>query len=146
MPRAVLRDSRDCGCYGGVSRFSVPVGLDDGCEPSVPADPEVPVPELAVVQLRERYREGYDEDGNDRLLWRTLAEDLAITKLVRAEYDQEASATVVKGMLTMGNKANLTVVKESAVLFEGDILWRISSADVHPDRIVLKIDRIDGGP
>jgi hypothetical protein len=146
MARAVLRDSRDCGCYGGVSPFSIGVGLDDGCATTNPVEPEVPVVPLTVVQLRERYREGYDDDGNDRMLWRTLAEGFAITKLVRAEFDQDASATVVKGMLTMENRDGLTSVKESAVLVEGDLVWRISSADVHPDRIVLKIDRIDGGP
>lgn len=141
MPRVALRDD-GCGCVG-TSRFTVGVGLDEGCATGEP--PVVPV--LRQFQLRERIREGYSADGNPLHIWQTIAEGGSIVAEERREFDADAGATKVSGKVTMANLLSLVPaqVKESAVLFEGDILWRITKSQVTPDVLMFWIDRNDGG-
>lgn len=142
MVRVALRDD-GCGCPPR-SRFSVGVGLDTGC-----ATGEPPVqPVLRQFQLRERIKEGYEsESGNPKFIWSTIAEGGAVVTEERTEFDAEAGATKVTARITMANPDLLTAqrVKESAVLFEGDILWRVTKQDVSPATLVFWIERNDGG-
>lgn len=143
MPRVSLVDDcrPGCGCprHG---RYSVGVGLSDDCVPCTPT-PEVPVPVLPVFELRERIRQGWDEDGNAVMMWRTLLEGGAIITQTRKEFDAEAGMTRITGTVTLANSAGLTMVRETAVLFEGDLLWRITKSEVFPDRMVLGIERTE---
>lgn len=120
---------------------------DDRCLPCVaaPCD-EIPVDDgLTQVELRRRFRNGYDGDGNPVFSWETLWAGGALVFETRLEWDAQAGVTVVYGDIKIPNPG-LTELQETAMLVQpGDpeVLWMITGSSVSALSMDLKTRRID---
>lgn len=139
-----LRDSCDGSTVLGR------VVLDgDGCEPcgQVPvACPEEPVDDgLRTVELRRRYREGYDADDNPVFVWDTVWRGGAMVFETRNEFDPAAGITIVVGDVKIPN-FGVDELIETHMLVEPtdpEVLWMITGSKVGAVSIDLKTRRID---
>jgi hypothetical protein len=144
--RAGLRDDR----FPVAS--AVTVALDDdcgscGCCESCSSTPECDDPGwLGRFELRRRFRDGYDPDGNPMFVWETLARGGALVQETRTEWDSQAGVTVVVGDIRMANPG-LADISETAVVVEladPEVMWMITGSQVTEAMIELKVRRVDG--
>lgn len=152
MARAMLRDDYrnfwpDAGKglrLDDDTRTAVPTRL--GYSPVVPGVPEDNGSVNPTVTIRERYSDGYDEEGNALWGWTpVVAEVHAVQWESRTETSDRTGDAVVVARFTLLYPADYPDVRETAVVESGGHLWRVTAVERFPDRIGLVAERIDDG-
>lgn len=138
-------------CAPGPSAFSLPVALDGPCGCSggcgCASDGEEPPPDtgdLPVLTLRKRGEMYMTEAGNPRWEWEEVLSGPAITYEQRTEVNDVNGQVKVVASATMAFDGEVAPAKETAVAWQGDVRWSITSLVALPGRLELKLERIDG--
>lgn len=154
MPRAMLRDDY-AGYYapgtGGVRldddvRSAGKTVLAPDVDETVPGSLPAPGPKInPLVTVRERFATGYDEDGNPMWSWADVISDQsAISFEEREEVSDVSNLTVQTATLLILYPYSAPAIRESAtVLTDDGRRWDITGITRLPDRLQLKVERLD---
>lgn len=154
MPRAMLRDDY-AGYYapgtGGVrldddSRARGVAGLAPDVDETVPG--ALPAPGTRInplVTVRERFATGYDDNGNPIWNWAdVITAQSAVSFEEREEVSDVSNLSVQTATLLILYPYSAPAIRESAtVLTDDGRRWKITGITRLPDRLQLKVERID---
>lgn len=153
MPRAMLRDDY-AGYYapgsGGVRldddvRSAGKAVLSPTVDETVPGATVPGVSTNPLVTVRERFGTGYDDDGNVMWSWADVISEKAAISFEESEEVSDAGNTVLqKATLLVLYPYGEPAIRESASVLTNDgRRWSITSIERMPDRLQLKVERID---
>lgn len=147
--RVALRDDRLDPSRDAPDRVQVALD-DDGCAPCRlssglgPAEQTETDPGsvLPVLTVRLRERTGYDDDGNPKFSWTTVAEGPAIVFTRREEFDADAGFTQVFATGLVMYDGDLEIPETASVVDDDGTLWRVLAVRQQPGSLGFDLERI----
>jgi len=153
MPRAMLRDdyANHWPLTPGVrldddSSFAGKVSLSPYADDSVPGSLPDPGTRInPLVTVRERFAVGYDDDGNPAWNWAdVISAQSSISFEEREEVSDVGNVSKTTATLLILYPYGAPAIRESAtVLTDDGRRWSITGLTRFPDRLQLKVERID---
>lgn len=102
-----------------------------------------PVQVNPTLTVRRRWRTGYDEDGNPEFDWADVVTGVAILWEERTELDDVAGVTHIVARTVILYDGDEEVVETSIVESSHGGLFRVLSVAQTPDRIEMKLERLE---